>query len=89
MIFDESGKGEIVEQIGKVFPNVGISVFAKTFVVESVNLRDLTRLVVTSEDSNALGESDLESDKERNSLYREVTTVDIIAYYIVISRRTS
>lgn len=48
LIVDEGGKGEIVEQIGEVFPDIRIAILSKTFVVEAINLRDLTGFVVTT-----------------------------------------
>ena len=38
----------------EVFPDIGVSVFPQTFVVKSVDLRDLTGLVVPSQDGDAL-----------------------------------
>jgi hypothetical protein len=48
LIIDEGGKGEIVEQIGEVLPDIRVAILSKTFVVEAVNLRDLTGFVVTT-----------------------------------------
>ena len=41
LIINESGEGEVVEKIGEKSPDVGISVFPETLVVESVDLGDL------------------------------------------------
>ena len=38
----------------EVFPDIGVSVFPQTFVVKSVDLSDLTGLVVPSQDGDAL-----------------------------------
>ena len=38
----------------EVFPDIGVSVFPQTFVVKSVDLRDLTGLVVPPQDGDAL-----------------------------------
>ena len=45
-------EGQVVEEVGKVLPDIGVSVFAQAFVVKSVNLSDLTRFVVATEDCN-------------------------------------
>lgn len=38
LVVDKGGKGQIVEKIGKVFPDIRVPVFSETFVVESIDL---------------------------------------------------
>ena len=38
LILDHCGQGQIVEKFSKLFPNVSVSVFAQTFVVESISI---------------------------------------------------
>lgn len=54
LVVDEGGEGKVIEEIGEVLPNVCISVFSKALVVKTVNLGNLTRFVVTTEDSDSL-----------------------------------
>ena len=49
LVFNESSEGEVVEKVGEIFPDVGVSIFAEALVVEAVDLRDLTGFVVTSD----------------------------------------
>lgn len=77
---DQGRKGEVVEQVGEVLPDIGIAVFAQALVVEAVDLCDLTRLVVTTEDRNPLRVPDLVGDEECNGLDGVVAAVDIITY---------
>jgi len=85
LVIDEGSEGKIVEEVCKVLPDVGIAVFAKTLVVESVNLGDLTRLVVSSEDGDALGIADFEGNEEGDGLHRVVSAINIISYRSHIS----
>lgn len=62
LVVDEGSQREVVEKIGKEFPNVGVAVFPKTLVVETVHLGDLTGLVVTAQNGDALGVSDLKGN---------------------------
>jgi hypothetical protein len=62
LVVNECGEGEVVEEIGEVFPDVGIAIFSETLVVEAVDLGDLAGFVVTTEDCDALRVSDFESD---------------------------
>jgi hypothetical protein len=79
LVIDQCGQGEVVEEVGEVFPNIGVAVFSETLVVEAVDLGDLAGFVVSSEDGDAGGISDLEGNKERYCLNRVVTAVDIVA----------
>lgn len=79
LVVDEGGEGKVVEQVGKVLPNVGIAVFSETLIVESVHLGDLSGLVVSSKDGDALRVSDLESDEQSDSLDGVVASVDVVA----------
>lgn len=42
LVIDKGGKGEVVEKIGEVLPDICISIFSKALVVEAVDLCDLT-----------------------------------------------
>lgn len=48
LVVNQGGQWQVIEQVGKVLPDVGIAVFAQAFVVESVNLCDLSGFVVSS-----------------------------------------
>ena len=78
LVLDEGGKGKVVEEVGEVFPDIGIAVFSQAFVVETVHLCDLAGLVVSAEDGDTLGVADFQANKECDSLDRVVATVDII-----------
>jgi hypothetical protein len=68
LVFDESSKGKVVEKVGEVFPHVSIAIFAETFVIESIDLCDLSGLVVSTEDGNTVWITDLQGDQKRHCL---------------------
>ena len=78
LIIDQGSQREVIEQVCEVLPNVRVSVLSETLVVEAVDLGDLARLVVSTEDGDALRVSDLQSDEKGDSLDGEVASVDII-----------
>lgn len=44
-ISHDRSHGEVVEGVGKVFPDVGVAVFSEAFVVESVAVMNVKRLL--------------------------------------------
>lgn len=87
LVVDEGGEREVVEEIGKVFPDVRVAVFAQALVVEAVDLRNLTRLVVSAKDCDALRIADLQGNEEGDRLYGEVAAIDVIACALMSAGR--
>ena len=80
LILDQRSQRQVVEKVGELFPNWCIAVFSKAFIVETVYLSDLTRLVITTKDGDSLWIADLEGNEKCDSLNREVTTIYIITW---------
>lgn len=79
LVIDQSGQGEVIEEIGEIFPNVGIAVFSETLIVETIDLGDLTGFMISSKNSDSARVSDLQSYKKRHCLDRVITTINVIA----------
>ena len=54
LVIDQRGEGQIIKEVCEVLPDVSVSVFPQTLVVEAVHLGDLPALVVPSEDGDSL-----------------------------------
>ena len=54
---------QVIKQISKIFPDIGISIFAETFIIKSVNLGDLATLVISSQNSNSFLIADFKRNK--------------------------
>ena len=80
LVVDEGGEREVVEEVGEVFPDVGVAVLAEALVVEAVDLRDLARLVVASQDRDALRVADFERDEEGDGFDGVVASVDVVTW---------
>lgn len=80
LVLDKGGEGEVIEEVGEVFPDIGVAVFAQALVVKTVDLCDLAGFVISSENGDTLGVTDLKTDKESDRLHRVVTTVDVVTW---------
>lgn len=65
---DQRGERQVVEQVCEVLPHVGVAVLPQALVVEAVDLRDLPRLVVPSQDGDSLLETNLNRRKKKKNL---------------------
>lgn len=80
LVVDKGGEGEVIEEVGEVFPNVGVTIFAQALVVEAINLSNLPGLVVAAKDGDALRVADLERNEESDGLDGEVAAVNVVTY---------
>ena len=48
LIVYQRGEGQVVEQISEIFPDVCVTVFSETLVVEPIDLGNLARFVIAS-----------------------------------------
>lgn len=60
-VIDDSCDGKIVENISKRAPNIQRPVFFDALIIETVDLSDQSRLMVTSQQRNSATVSDFES----------------------------
>lgn len=77
-VFNNSSKRKVIKEVCEVLPNISVSIFTKTFIIETIYLCDLSGFVVSSEESDSIFVSDLERDEERHTFYREVTSINVI-----------
>ena len=78
LVVDQGGEGQVVEQICKVFPDIGVAVFSEALVVEAVDLGDLARFVVTTQDGDALRVADFEGNKQSHGLDGIVASINVV-----------
>lgn len=79
LVLNEGGQGQKVEEVGEVFPNICVAVLAEAFVVETVDLCDLSGFVVAAEDCNTSRVADFERNEKGDGLDAVVASVDIVA----------
>lgn len=57
LIVDHHTEGQEVKHIGKIMPNIGVSVFARAFRIETVGLGHAPRLMISSNQMHTVGVS--------------------------------
>jgi len=61
-----------------ILPNVRIPIFTQTLIVETIDLCDLPRLVVSSQDGNTLRVADFKGDKKGYCFDGVVPSINVI-----------
>src|ERR1700730_12142315 len=87
LVVDKRREGQEVKQIGEKPPYICIAVFAETFVIKAIYLCDLPRLVVSTEDSDAIAEAKAECDEEGDRLDGVVPAINIVAHEKIVGVR--
>lgn len=80
LILNNRSERKQIEQICVIFPDICISVFPQTLIIKTVDLCDLSWLMISSEDSNSILEPDLDGHQESDSLHWVVASVDVISH---------
>lgn len=86
-VFTYSSNGQEIEDLSAVLPGVGVTVLLLALVVEAVHLRDLSRLVVSTQKSDLIGPASLERKEVCEGLQRVVSAIDEIAHKNVVGVR--
>ena len=86
-VVDRRRQRQEVKEVGEVLPDVGVAVLAQALVVEAVDLGDLRRLVVASQDRHAVPVPHFQRDEQRRGLDRVVAAVDVVAHEEVVGVR--
>ena len=69
LVIDQRGEGQIIKEVCEVLPDVSVSVFPQTLVVEAVHLGDLPRLVVPSDQGDPVWVPDLGITKDQKMFH--------------------
>ena len=67
-IIDEHAQAKVVEDVCAVAPHVHRAVLAQALVVEAIDLRRLSALVITTHEPDAVWETHFECEKEEECL---------------------
>jgi hypothetical protein len=67
-LFYDCGKRKVIKEVSEVFPNIRISVFPQALIIETIHLCDLARLMISTEDSDAVLVANLQAHQESDCL---------------------
>lgn len=70
-----------------MFPNIGVSVLSKAFVIKPIHLCDLATFVVTPKNGDAISVSYFQGDQKGDGLQRVITSVDVISHEQIVRFR--
>lgn len=65
LLVNDGAQREVVEDLGAVPPDVDAAILAKALIVEAVHLSDLPGLMVSADQSDAIGVADLGIKREK------------------------
>lgn len=84
LIIDDCSDGEVVEDFGEGTPDVERAVFADALIVEAVDLRDESGLVVASEQGDPVLVAHLEGQQHEEGLDAVPPAIHIVAQEDVV-----
>ncbi len=79
-LFNNSSQRKVVKEICEIFPYISVSVLSQALIIETIDLSNLTRFVISTENCNSILVANLEAHKESHSLYRVIPTIYIISH---------
>lgn len=65
MSINQGSERQVVKQVCEVLPDVGIAVLPQALIIEAVDLRDLPRLMVSSQDGDSLLKTNLDGKSKQ------------------------
>lgn len=87
LVINQSCQRKVVEQVREVLPDVCVAILPQAFVVEPVYLRDLSRLVIASQDGHTIPVAHLQGNEEGDGFDGVVASVHIVAHEKIICVR--
>jgi len=83
-ILDNSCQREKVEELSKELPHIRVSVLPLALVIKSIDLRDLSGLMISSENGDSVSIPDLQCNQQGDSFYGIVSPIDIVSHEEII-----
>ena len=82
LVVDDHTESKVVEHVGKIMPDVGITVLPRTLSVKAIGLRNASRFVVPADEVDSLRVSELQTYEKCDSLDAEEPSIDIVTCHM-------
>jgi len=69
LTFDDGSQGQVVKELGELFPHIGVPVLPQTLVIETVHLCNLSAFVVSSQNCQSVSVSHLQGYQKGHCLH--------------------
>lgn len=86
LIVNDTAQRKVVEHVGEIVPDRRVAVFSGTLRVKAVRLGNTSALMVTSDEVDSIGISELETDQKADGLDTEQPAINIVACDVCQSR---
>jgi len=80
LVLNHGCQWQEIEQICVVLPNIGISIFPQTLIVKTIHLCNLSRFMISAQNSDSILEPDFQANQEGNGLNRVVPSINVISH---------
>ncbi len=87
LFLNDGAERQVVEDVSAVTPDVDGTVLAEALVVETVDLSDLARFVVATDETDARRILHLQQEKEEEGFNGVITAIDEVAHEDVVGVR--
>ena len=84
-IINNSSKRQKIEYFCAKPPNINRSILPQTLIIKSINLSNLSTLMISPNQSNLIPIPNLQRQKQKESLYRMEPPIDEITHENIIS----
>lgn len=87
LLLNQRRQRQIIKQISKSLPHIRVTIYTQTLIVETVHLRDLSGLVVTTKNRNTFRIPQLQTYQRGNRANTEGTTINVISHKEIVGGR--
>jgi hypothetical protein len=79
LVVDDAGEGKVVEHVGEVMPDSSVTVLTAALCIKAVGLGNSSRLVVATDEMDAVRIAEFETDQQRDGFDTEEATINVVA----------
>ena len=86
-IVNDRSQRKVVKDVCAVSPDVHTAILPQTLVIETINLCDLSALMITSDEHDSFWVANFEGQKQKESLYRVKSSVNKVTHEEIVGDR--